>query len=254
MEISVVTMHRFVDTNHKFKGGPENHKSVWRFFLAGQYFLFLSTLTGPPCFQCSISQLQTSLKRQVVPLTFTPSVLEPSAWLWLCGGTASVNLLTFTQSHDLTGSRENKLYIYKIFTLFSSCINLHQANINTIQTHKHRNIQQQVVSVHRSVTIIFIISAFFSTIKTLCPKCVYRDRERNTEPLQVKIRKTTKAFRFSFDFCSDRLHLIAGFISGNKIPNGSDPERREGPQSGPGPVRDSVLKNIQTLYIQKTSS
>lgn len=158
-------MHRFVDTNHKSKGGPENHKSVWRFFLAGQYFLFLSTLTGSPCFQCSISQLQTSLKRQVVPLTFTPSVLEPSAWLWLCGGTASVNLLTFTQSHDLTGSRENKLYIYKIFTLFSSCINLHQANINTIQTHKHRNIQQQVVSVHRSVTIIFIISAFFSLSK-----------------------------------------------------------------------------------------
>lgn len=40
----------------------------------------------------------------------------------------------------------------------------------------------------------------FFTIKTLCPKGVYREteRERNTAPLQVKMIKTTKVFSFFF--------------------------------------------------------
>jgi len=102
------------------------------------------------------------------------------------------------------GSRENKLYLQNLFFF------LHQANMNTTKTHKHRNIQHLFNSSSSFiiVTIIINIQNIFHYQNTFCKMC--EEIQRNTEPLRVNMRETTKY--------SDRLRLITGFTSSIQKP------------------------------------
>ncbi len=107
------------------------------------------------------------------------------------------------------GSQENKLYLQN-FTLFSSCINSHQANIkhdpdSDTQKYPTGSIFRSSDRFFRRTIIIFRIF-FFHYQNTLSKSCLQRQREKywTTEVTGIK---TTQVFS------SHRLRLIAGFVS-----------------------------------------